>query len=287
MSSRVYYRPDLHIHSTYSDGTDDPKHLIENARKAELDLFALTDHDTYEGCAAVQALLSPGDPHFVGGVELSCKDEIGKYHVLGYCYDVSKPSIQEAVAFTHNVRRKKISHRLDYLREAHGIVFPEEEIAALRQLKNPGRPHFVALLLNHGHVKTKAEGFEMMGGYHGTEPHLRPEEAIDAILRADGVPVLAHGILADGSKHLTLEQITERVSRLKDAGLMGVEGYYSTYTPEEKAIMLSLAKEYNLLVTAGSDYHGTNKPIALGQTNDPEPPVMQRFYDALRQLIMP
>jgi len=285
MTYTLYQKPDLHMHSIYSDGTDAPAELIANVRKAGIDLFALTDHDTAEGCAAVEALLQPGDPRFIGGIEFSCRDAMGKYHMLGYCYDVKKKPIRDAVAFAHEIRMQKLYNRFDFLREQYGFTFTDSEKEALCSLKNPGKPHFAALLLEKGYVPDKAAGFEIFSGYHGHEPSLAPEAAIDAILEADGIPVLAHGILADGSKNLSREEITQRVARFKAAGLMGLECYYSTFTPQQKEIMLSLAKEYNLFVTAGSDYHGFNKPVRLGQTNDPDPEHLRRFYAVISQLL--
>jgi len=90
----VYRHPDLHMHSTASDGSDTPLELLEKVRLAGIDAFSLTDHDTYHGCAALSENLKPGDPAFIPGIELSCRDEHGKYHILGYCYDVSKNSIR-------------------------------------------------------------------------------------------------------------------------------------------------------------------------------------------------
>lgn len=285
MKKSTYEKPDLHMHSVYSDGTDTPRTLLRCVRRAGLDLFALTDHDTAEGCAAVQALLREGDPAFIGGVEFSCKDGRGKYHMLGYGFDGSKPAIREAVAFSHHSRILKMQNRFGYLKEKYGFTFNDEERAELLALKNPGRPHFVAMMLKKGYVRTKDEGFEAFEGYHGSEPSLSPEEAIDAILRSGGIPVLAHGILADGAKKLTEEEITARVERFRAAGLMGLECYYSTFTPRQKEIMLDLADRFGLLVTAGSDYHGGNKQIMLGQTNDPDPARLQGFYDTIADRI--
>lgn len=285
MKKSTYEKPDLHMHSVYSDGTDTPQTLLRCVRKAGLDLFALTDHDTAEGCAAVRALLGEGDPAFIGGVEFSCKDGRGKYHMLGYGFDGNKPAIREAVAFSHHSRILKMQNRFGYLKEKYGFTFTDEERAELLALKNPGRPHFVAMMLKKGYVRTKDEGFEAFEGYHGTEPSLSPEEAIDAILRSGGIPVLAHGILADGAKKLTEEEITARVERFRAAGLMGLECYYSTFTPRQKTIMLDLADRFGLLITAGSDYHGGNKQVMLGQTNDPDPARLQGFYDTIADRI--
>ena len=272
---------DLHVHSTCSDGTLSPTELVDYAIQKGLSAFALTDHDTAEGCAAVRALLRPGDPVFIGGVEFSCRDGRGKYHVLGYGFDADRPAIRETVAYAHHSRILKMQNRFGYLRERYGFTFTPEERAQLMGLKNPGKPHFAAMLLKKGYVKTKDEGFEVFSGYRDTEPTLPPEDAISAILRSVGIPVLAHGILADGSGELTEEEIAARVERFRAAGLMGLECYYSAFTPRQREIMLALAEKFSLLVTAGSDYHGTNKTVHLGQTGGPDPRRLRDFYDAI------
>ena len=172
MKRITYQKPDLHMHSVYSDGTDTPELLLRNVRAAGLDIFALTDHDTAEGCDAVRALLQPDDPVFIGGVEFSCKDARGKYHMLGYCYDVKKPAIRETVAFAHNNRILKTQDRFRYLQERFGFTFTGEERAELLAQKNPGRPHFAALMLKKGYVRTKNEGFDAFRDYRDTVPSL-------------------------------------------------------------------------------------------------------------------
>lgn len=275
-----FNRPDLHLHSCFSDGSDTPESLLAAVKNAGVDIFSMTDHDTMDGCAAMRSLLKEGDPFFINGVEFSCRDESGKYHILGYDYDETQSAIIDAVSLTHLARRQKMYHRFDYL-EGLGYTFTEEEKRTVTTLENPGKPHFVALLMKKGYISSKAEGFELMGGYHGKAVYLTPEQAIFAILFAGGIPVLAHGILADGSKNLTEEETEARVLRLKAAGLLGLECFYSGYTPEQKAIMLKLAQKHELLITAGSDYHGQNKPIHVGDTNAPEEALMQPFYDIL------
>ena len=99
MKQAAFHSPDLHMHSVYSDGTDTPRALLQRVRAAGLDIFALTDHDTAQGCAAVRALLEPGDAAFVEGIEFSCQDGEGKYHVLGYGFDAEKPSIRACLLY--------------------------------------------------------------------------------------------------------------------------------------------------------------------------------------------
>jgi len=278
------FKPDLHIHSNYSDGSDSPQELIYKAKEAGLDIFSLTDHDCYEGCEIIKKAITPEDPVFIGGIELSCEDETGKYHILGYCYNLDKPALKNAVKLTHETRMGKAKNRLDYLKKL-GYEFSQEDVNDIMGQMNPGKPHFAKLLLKYGYTDDKAEAFEIVSGYHGKDFKLTPQMGIDAILQSDGIPILAHGILADGSKNLSQQDITDRVERLKTAGLMGVEAYYSSYSKEQKNIMLSLAKEYNLFVTAGSDYHGTNKTVRLGETGEADPREMSRFYRAVELLL--
>ena len=140
-------RIDLHMHSTVSDGTDAPEALLSRVRAAGLDLFSLTDHDAIQGCGRILAARKPEDPAFLSGVEISCKDEEGKYHILGYGYDPESEAIQSVVALGHSLRMKKVHARLDFLKERFGFEFPEEEIQALLSLDNPGKPHIGNLLV--------------------------------------------------------------------------------------------------------------------------------------------
>lgn len=283
MSNPVFQKPDLHMHSTFSDGTDTPLRLLERVKEEGIDLFSLTDHDAYAGCVDILANRVEGDPAFVTGIEFSCRDRDGKYHILGYGYDPEKESVRNAVRITHGSRMQKVSGRLSYLRQTFGFSFTDEEIESLNRLNNPGKPHIAALMTAHGYAKDTAHAFELMRGYKGDERYLSPLEAIDAILHADGIPVLAHSPLGDGGQRLTDEEVERRVSFLKAYGLMGLECYYSGFTEEQVRLTLSLASGYGLFVTAGSDYHGKTKPVRLGDTMmTPDPERMNRFYTALR-----
>lgn len=269
--------PDLHMHSIFSDGTDTLPEMISGVRAAGIDVFSLTDHDCLDGCRKMQEILQPGDPLFINGVELSCEDESGKYHILGYGYHPGKLALQQTVEYTHALRREKAQNRMQYL-ESRGFCFTDAEKEKLFSLKNPGKPHFAQLLMQKGYLPDKTAAFAAVSGYHGREEKLTPQAAITAILGSDGIPVLAHGILADGSRKLTSEEIRSRVVKLKDMGLMGLECFYSGFTGQQRETMLHLAKAYDLLITAGSDYHGKNKPVRLGQTNAEDCRCMEHFF---------
>ena len=118
---------DLHMHSTVSDGTDRPEEILEKVREAELSVFSVSDHDAIKCSTIIPGLLKSGDSEFITGVEFSCKDEEGKYHILGYGYDPEAESIRKVVETGHNYRMDTVRRRLKFLSEKWNIRFPEEE----------------------------------------------------------------------------------------------------------------------------------------------------------------
>jgi predicted metal-dependent phosphoesterase TrpH len=258
---------DLHIHTKISDGTDTPEELLSRVRAAGIEVFAVTDHDAIAACERIKALLRPADPRFLFGVEFSCKDELGKYHILGYGYDPQAPSIRAVVENGHKNRLRKLGLRLERLKEDHGITFPDADVKVLFALPNPGKPHLANLMVRYGYADTIRQAFgDVLNRLHVPDLYTRPEVAIRGILDAGGVPVLAHPCFGDGDQLILGDDLKERVRRLMGSGLLGLEGYYSGYTEALREQVLSLADAFDLYVTAGSDYHGGNKLIPLADT---------------------
>ena len=150
---------DLHMHSTVSDGTDEPEKLISLVREAGIRVFSLTDHDAFKGCEIIKKALRDGDPAFITGVEFSCKDEKGKYHILGYGYDPSSEPVRAVVEHGHSIRMKKAAARIDCLKTEYGFEFSNEDVQAILSLDNPGKPHIANLMLKYGYAETKKEAF--------------------------------------------------------------------------------------------------------------------------------
>ena len=276
---------DLHMHTTVSDGSDTPEELVGRVRDAGLALFAVTDHDAVKGCRRVRAVLQPGDPAFLCGAEFSCKDEEGKYHILGYSYDPDSKPIRRLIEHGHSLRMKKVRARLDFIRTKFGFSFPEKEIDTLLSQDNPGKPHIGNLMVKYGYAPTKEEAIKRyLNGIRFKSEYVRPEEAIAGILGGGGIPVLAHPVFGDGDQLILGDEMDARLKRLMGFGLQGVEAFYSGFTPKLTAEMLELATRYDLYVTAGSDYHGKNKLIELGDTGleagGPPVPGLERFLAA-------
>ena len=259
---------DLHMHSTVSDGTDSPLELLERVREAGIDLFALTDHDAIKGCAMIRDIRTDDDPKLLPGVEFSCRDERGKYHILGYGYDPDSAPILDLVEAGHRYRMKKVMARIDYVRDRFGFAFSEEDVQAILALDNPGKPHIANLMVRYGYAASKEIAIKQyIDQVHFGSEYVRPETAIEGILKSGGIPVLAHPSYGSGDELIVGTDMDARLRRLIEYGLQGVEAFYSTFTPKLTAETLFFAEKYHLYVTAGSDYHGRNKLIQLGKTN--------------------
>ena len=184
------HRIDLHMHTTVSDGTDTPEEILDRVKDKGIELFSVTDHDAIKGCAVIRKLRKPEDPRFLTGVEFSCRDEEGQYHILGYGYDPEAESIRGLVEKGHRIRMRKIHTRLDFLEREFGIVFPPEEIEQLLRLDNPGKPHLANLLVKDGYAESKETAMrDYLNKLRIRLEFLKPEEAIAGILAGGGMEI--------------------------------------------------------------------------------------------------
>ena len=260
------------MHTFISDGTDSLEEIMHVVREAGIDLFSVTDHDSIKAGIELPPMLdhlpSEERPAFIRGVEFSCKDEQGKYHILGYGYDPETPGIREVVNKGHELRMKKTKARLEFLEEAFGFTFPEKEVEELLNRDNPGKPHIANMMIRHGYAQSIKEAInDYINKREFENVHVRPEEAVEGILRSGGIPVLAHPAYGDGDDLIVGDELEKRIRRLMDFGLEGIEAFYSGFTPKIQNGTLRLAEINGLYVTAGSDYHGGNKMIEPGWTN--------------------
>jgi predicted metal-dependent phosphoesterase TrpH len=258
-------RCDLHCHSTESDGTLTPRQLVELARDLNLRSLSLTDHDTIAGVEEAKKAGEELGVRVLSGVEISVEYAGKTVHMLGYCFDAGAAKLQaelERLVRGRNERNVKIVQRLNEL----GLAVTLEEVEAEAGGKVVGRPHIARVLLRHGYVQTWEEAFDkyLARGAAAYFERLRftPHDAVALIREAGGVAVLAHPKYVALHEGETLDDI---VQSLVQAGLEGIECYYTEHTPEETAQYIELAKRYNLVITGGSDFHGDVKPeISLG-----------------------
>ena len=280
---------DLHIHTDVSDGTDSPEEILGLVKDAGIRFFSVTDHDSVKACSTILKM-ELSDVKFITGVEFSCEDTEGKYHILGYNYDIDSPVITNLATRYHNLRMMKLEKRLLFLKKQFGVEFPKFESDHLFEMDNPGKPHIGNLMVKYGFAKTKESAIkDFIDKVKIQDSHFSPEETISAIIAGGGIPVLAHPFYGSGDQLILYEQMEHRLRKLISYGIAGVEAFYSGFTPKLRDEMLLLAKKYELYVTAGSDYHGKNKLVLLGDnaSSDVEqmPEEMKRFLRKVRCLI--
>lgn len=250
---------DLHVHSNKSDGSFSPEELVSYAIEKGLSAFALSDHDTTEGIeAAVQAAKGTGI-EVIPAIEFSTEYEGKDIHILGLYIDYSGKEFKKYLKDfqdSRDLRNRKMCEKLT----EHGVPVTYEEMREYFPGSVLTRAHYAKYMWEKGFVKSMSEAFDRYIGDHAPcflpREKVTPMQAVELILRAGGVPILAHPVLY----HLSDERLDKLVAQLKGVGLAGIEAIYSTYTSSEERQMRALADKYDLLISGGSDFHGTTKP---------------------------
>lgn len=259
-------RIDLHTHSTVSDGTLSPAEVILAAAAAELDAVALTDHDTIAGWPQAAAAAAAVGVDFVPGVEISCRwygvEPSIPLHLLAYYVD---PDHAELAAELARIRTERVgrAERIVALMRADGIDVTMAEITRYAAGATIGRPHLAQALIRRGLVATVDEAFApSMLGQRWRLPKDDADVfvALRLVLAAGGVPVFAHPRATRRGQIVPDELIVEMAA----AGLFGLEGEHVDHSAAQRAQVRALAAELGLVVTGASDFHGTNKTVALG-----------------------
>jgi len=250
---------DLHSHTTCSDGSATPAELVRLAASAAAAAIAITDHDTVEGLSEGRAAADKAGIEFIPGVEISAEFEPGTMHILGYLVDESDKNLNAALEGLRLARRERnprIAARLQDL----GMDISYDEVANLAGNEVVGRPHFASLMVRKGYVTSIKEAFDRFlakgAPAYVEKERLSPSDSIALIHKAGGVAVLAHPY----QMKLNDDDTKDQIGHLKDLGLDGIEAIYSRLGPSERDRYANLAREMGLLVTGGSDFHGTFKP---------------------------
>jgi predicted metal-dependent phosphoesterase TrpH len=260
-------RIDLHVHSTASDGRLSPAEVIGVAAERGLVYIALADHDNVDGIAAAKAAAQrfPG-LSVIPAIEISTDIPEGEVHILGYFIDYADPALLARLDDFKNSRLRRAKKMVAKL-EALGVPVDWERVLELAGTSTIGRPHIAQAMIEKGHISSFREAFDEYLG-HGKPAYVErdkmlPAEAVALIVKARGLPVLAHPLTSADPEGLILE--------LKPAGLVGLEAYYNGYTPEQVEGLLALAQKHNLIATGGSDFHGIepDKETAIGGAEVP------------------
>ena len=260
---------DLHCHSTASDGALSPSVLVARAHEHGVQTLALTDHDTLEGLPEARLACVERGMRWVSGVELSCTWGGATIHVLGYGFDVNAPALVEAIARLHDgrwLRSEEISRKL----ELKGMPGALEGARAIQQELGdsgnaPARPHFADYLVRAGYVKDRAEAFRKWlgaGKLGDVKLHWPTLEDTVATLRASGAWVsLAHPWHYDFTRSKRRKLIGDYIG----AGGHAIEVVNGHQPAEQVGSLAILAREFGLLVSAGSDFHGPGGWSEIGE----------------------
>ncbi|MDD5287647.1 MAG: PHP domain-containing protein [Dehalococcoidales bacterium] len=260
-------RADLHIHSTASDGRYSPAEIVHMAVSKGLTVIALSDHDTVDGIAP--ALEAAGEfPHLrlIPAVELSTDTSNGEVHVLGYFIDYTNREFKTSLERMRNSRVIRAEKMVAKLKEL-GCNIEWERIKTIAGGGALGRAHIAQALLEKGYIASFKEAFSKYIGHdcpaYVKREKLTPAEAVQLVLKADGLPVLAHPFTSTTPETM--------IKELKTVGLVGMEVYYAGYLPTEINTLLNMAQKYDLIPTGGTDYHGIDdaSDITIGGTDIP------------------
>lgn len=255
---------DLHMHSTYSDGTLTPAELIGEAVRRKLTAIALTDHDTTQGVPEFQRAAQGQAVRAIPGVEISAEYSGGTMHMLGYFIAHDAPALNEKLAWIREGREMRNREILQKL-QALGLTLEWSEVAALAGADVVGRPHFAQAMIARGYVRDKDEAFEKYlakgKAAYAERRRFSPADSIRLIRQAGGVAVLAHPF----TLHLKPPDLVTLLGDLCGAGLQGLEVYYPEHPADAQQAYHELARRFKLVATGGTDYHGAMTPdIKMG-----------------------
>jgi hypothetical protein len=254
---------DLHMHTTASDGTSSPEELVKTCSELGLEIISVTDHDNTTAVETVKKAAEEYELEVVPGIEISTYRGEAEYHILGYFIDLENDSL---LGLTEAILQSRVDRTHEMIEKLTEMGYPLEfsDVKKFASGVSLGRPHVARALMEKGYVDSINQAFtdEFIGGggrAYVEKKKVLPVEAITVILKAGGVPVIAHPHLINHGKALDKKEI----ERLKDVGLKGVEVYQTKHDKKTTEKYKKIAKELDLLITGGSDYHGDNSPGIL------------------------
>jgi 3',5'-nucleoside bisphosphate phosphatase len=270
---------DLHVHSNASDGTDSPAELVARAARAGLRALALTDHDTLAGLR--EARETGLDVEVIAGVEVEARAPRGQLHILGLDMAGDMNALEEML-HTLRASRSDRNERIAALMEKDGLRSVMEGVRAIAGNAVVGRPHFARFLVKEGVARSVQDAFDRFLAedrrYYLPRSAPNPEAVFRAISACAGRAVVAHPF----TMRLSMEELRIELARMRSVGLDGVEAYHSDASPAECRAIEDIARSLDLRVTAGSDFHGPNRPgRRLGHTSGGLP-ISDRYLEELR-----
>ena len=268
---------DLHTHSTRSDGLDSPTDLMINAKKAGLDVIALTDHDTVSGWDEARGKAFELGLGFVPGIEVTSVSDIERFgrtirisvHLLAYLPDPDHKALEIVLGDTVATREARGRAIVEKLAEQIPITW-EMVLDHLDKGATIGRPAIADTLVTMGLVADRSAAFDYYlstdGPFYVSHSTVSTLEAIGLIRQAGGVPVIAHPLKGVGPDTDPEDLPVDHFEEMIAAGLQGVEVYHRDVPETARKWLHELAAKHDLILTGSSDYHGVSgKPNQLGE----------------------
>lgn len=257
-------RADLHVHSTASDGTSAPTELVALALTHGLDVLAIADHDSVSGLAEAFEAADGTGLTLIPAVELSAVSDGIDVHILAYFVDPTDPRLLTELLDLRTARFRRAQTMVDALADA-GHAVSLDDVLALSDGGAVGRSHVARALVGSGAAESVSDAFKRLIGrgmpFYVPKDSKSPEAVISTVLQLGAIPVLAHP---------GVTQADSLLPELLGAGLMGIEAYHADHTPEQRERYAQLASDLGLLVTGGTDYHGSSAPNpTLGSVDVP------------------
>lgn len=248
---------DLHVHTFYSDSTFSPEEVAACAHKNALSGIAICDHDCIDGIEPCAAAAKPYGIEVIPGIELTVEKADAEIHILGYFMDCARDWFRKKLKTMQHARLERIRLMAEKLKDA-GFKITADDIIAMAGKGTVGRLHVAQAMLKTGKVRSMFECFNKYIGFmkpcYVSNVRFSPKEAIGMILKAGGVPVLAHPDVTGKDEY---------IPELVECGLRGIEAYHTEHKEHAVKRYEDLAKTYNLLITGGSDCHGLGKGRVL------------------------
>jgi predicted metal-dependent phosphoesterase TrpH len=262
---------DLHLHSTASDGSDAPATVVRRVAAAGFATMALADHDTVDGVAEAMEAAARAGIRCIAAVEYSTLDDEREIHMLGYGLDLEDTALRKALRILSAGRFSRAMMMVERLNEL-GVAITWERVQEIAGDENVGRPHVARAMQEAGYIREIKEAFTDEWIANGGRAYVErvkitPEESIAQIRAAGGVAVLAHPGRFRSDDDTIGDDVIERYIA---AGLEGIEVFYSRHTPAMEAHYRALAERHGLVMTGGSDDHGSNAEPLLGTIRLPD-----------------
>lgn len=257
---------DLHIHSTYSDGSQTPEEIVAEAIEKNLTAIAIADHDTVQGVMPAVEAARGSDLRVIPAVEISTEFQKTEVHILGYWIELDNDALHAKFVYVREARRRRANEIVGKLRQ-NGVEITLEDVIAQSDGVSLGRPHVAQALIEKGYVSEMQEAFDRFLGRDRPafvkRYKLSPWEAVEAIQDGGGCPVLAHPGL--GVSDYVIDELIE-------AGIEGLEAYHNHHSPSNTRRAIRIADENGLLITGGTDSHGPkgSYPVEIGEVDVPD-----------------